>query len=105
MPEPWAILTRRYGGETTSPTFAQLKEAMAELYHETLLRLAEGDYSEHGSASLRFGNDTGPMYLLEVNRLRQMRFEEWADQDYERELAPPRTMQSVPQDMALRLWS
>jgi hypothetical protein len=104
MTQSWVILTRRYGGETRSPTAAQLSDAIAELYHETLPGMTEGDYAEHGAASLRYGYDDGPMYVLEVNRLREVTLEEWADQDYEAELAPPRRMCEVPQDQALRLW-
>lgn len=33
MSQPWVILTRRYGGDTTNPTAAQLDAAIAELYH------------------------------------------------------------------------
>ena len=105
MSEPWVILTRRYGEETGSPTAAQLAEAIAELYHETLPDMTDGDYAEHGAASLRYGYDDGPMFVLEVNRLREITLEEWADQDYEQELAPRRRMQVVPEDQALRLWT
>ena len=104
MSQPWVILTRRYGGDSRGPTVAQLAEAVAELYHETLPGMTEGDYAEHGSAWLRYGNDDGPMYVLEVNRLREVALEQWADQDDEQELAPPRTMYQVPEDQALRLW-
>lgn len=104
MSEPWAILTRRYGEDIRSPTVAQLAVAVAELYHETLPGMTEGDYAEHGAASLRCGFDDGPMYILEVNRLREVRLEEWADQDFEKELAPPRTMHDVQEDEALLLW-
>ena len=105
MSQPWVILSRRYGGDTRSPTVAQLAEAIAELYHETLPSMTEGDYAEHGAASLRFGHDDGPMYVLEVSRFREITLEEWADQDYEQELVPPRRMHEVPKDQALRLWS
>lgn len=105
MSEPWVILTRRYGSDTRSPTAAQLAEAVAELYHETLPGVTEGDYAEHGAASLRYGYDDGPMYVLEISRLREVRLEAWADQDFEQELGPPRTMHQVLEDHALRLWS
>ena len=105
MSKPWVILARRYGGDTRNPTVAQLSEAVAELYHETLPGMNEGDYAEHGAASLRCGYDDGPMYVLEINRIREITLEEWADQDYEEELAPPRRMREVPEDQALRLWS
>jgi hypothetical protein len=105
MSEPWIILTRRFGGNTRSPTMAQLAEAIAELYHETLPGMTEGDYAEHGAASLRYGYDDGPMFVLEVDRIRQVTLEEWADQDYEQELVPPRRMQFVSEEQALRLWA
>ena len=94
-----------YGGDTRNPTVAQLADAVAELYHETLPGMTEGDYAEHGAASLRYGYDEGPMYLLEVNRRRDVRLEEWFDQDFEQELAPPRTLHDVSEDQALRLLS
>jgi hypothetical protein len=105
MSDPWVILTRRYGGDTRSPSAAHLGEAVAELYHETLAGMTEGDYAEHGAALLRYGYDDGPMYVLEVSRLGEVRLEEWADQDFEQELAPLRTMREVPEEQALQLWS
>jgi hypothetical protein len=105
MSQPWVILARRYGSDTRSPTVVQLAEAVAELYHETLPGMTEGDYAEHGAATLRYGYDDGPMYVLEVSRLREVTLEEWADQDYEQTLAPPRRMRDVSEDQALRLWS
>jgi hypothetical protein len=105
MSDPWVILTRRYGDDIRSPSAAQLAEAVAELYQEALPGMTEGDYAEHGAASLRYGYDDGPMYVLEVSRLGDVRLEEWADQDFEQELAPPRTMHEVPEEQALQLWS
>ena len=105
MSEPWTILLRRYGEETRDPTAAQLADAVADVYHEKLPGMTEGDYAEHGAASLRHGYDDGPMYVLEVSRLREVTREEWADQDYEQALAPVRTMREVPEGQALRLWS
>jgi hypothetical protein len=105
MSRPSVILTRRYGSDTRSPTAAHLAEAIAELYHETLPGMTEGDYAEHGAACLRYGYDDGPMYTLEISRLREAHFEEWADQDYEQELCPPRTMHDVSGEHALRIWS
>jgi hypothetical protein len=104
MSQPWVILTRRYGEDTRSPTAVQLAQAIAELYHETLPGMTEGDYGEHGAASLRYGYDDGPRYVLEANRLGEVTLEEWADQDYEHELAPPRLMRDVPEDQALQIW-
>lgn len=105
MNQPWIILTRRYGGDIRNPTAAQLAEAIAELYHESLPGMTEGDYAEHGAASLRYGYDEGPMFVLEASRLHELMFEEWADQDYEQELAPSRTIHAVPEAQALQLWT
>ena len=70
----------------------------------TLQGMTEGDYAEHGAGSLRFGYDEGPMFVLEVSRLRDVTFEEWADQDYEQQLAPQRKMNLVSEEHALQLW-
>lgn len=105
MSEPWLILTRRYGGDTRSPSAAQLAEAIAELYHESSPDMTEADHTEHGVASLRYGYDDGPMHVLEVNRIHELTLEEWADQEYEQALAPPRRLCGVPEDQALLLWS
>jgi hypothetical protein len=43
------------------------------------------------------------MLVLEVDRLRDVTLEVWADQDYEHELDPARTMRTVPEAQALRL--
>ena len=51
--------------------------------------------------SVAAGYDDGPMCVLEINRLREVRLEEWADQDFEQELAPPRTMYDVSEDRAV----
>lgn len=104
MSEAWVILRERYGDETSAPTQGQLTRAVAELYHETLSGMLEGDYEEHGTAALRYGFDDGPMYVLEINRRGECRFEEWADQDFEQELAAPRFLHNVSEGQALRLW-
>jgi len=105
MTQPWVILARRYGDGIRNPSVAILAEAVAELYHEELPGMTQGDYAEHGAASLRYGYDDGPMYVIEVSRLGEVTLEEWADQDHEQELAPPRRLRKVPEHQALRLWS
>jgi dihydrofolate synthase/folylpolyglutamate synthase len=102
--QPWTILTARYGGDTRNPTDTQLAEAIAELYHEALPGMTEGDYAEHGAAFLRYGWDDGPMFVVAATRLREVTLEEWADQDFEQELAPARAMRDVSEDRMLQLW-
>ena len=66
--EPWTILTRRYGGDVRDPSPADLAAAIHELYHEDLAGMTSADYEEHGSATLRYGFDEGPMFLVTVTR-------------------------------------
>ena len=101
----WVILVSRYGRDTNAPSHEMLASAIRELYFEDLPTMTEGDYEEHGSASLRVGSDEGPMYVLEVTRSGTVRFEEWADQDFETPRSPPRVMVSVPRAHALQLWA
>lgn len=103
MYEPWVILTRRYGEDVRSPTTQQLADAVSEVYHETIPGMTLAFYAEHGSALLRYGYDEGPMFVLYVDRLHQVVFEEWADQDYEVELAPARKMRDVSEVLACEL--
>jgi len=65
--------------------------------------MTEADYEEHGAAQLRHGFDIGPMYVLEVTRSGTVRYEEWADQDFNTPLSPSKTMLSVSQTRALEL--
>jgi hypothetical protein len=104
MTEPWLYLLHRYGNETSSPTTADLAETIREIYHEDLPGMTEGDYEEHGAASLRFGYDEGPMFVLEFTRGGIARFEEWADQDYETEICPPKELSSLSENTSLELW-
>jgi hypothetical protein len=104
MDEPWLILSRRYGGDVRNPTAGELALAIEEQYVENLPGMTEADYEEHGAASLRYGFDDGPMYVLEVSRGGAVTLEEWADQDYQTALSPRRSMASVPAGRALELW-
>jgi hypothetical protein len=97
MHKPWVILTRRYGDDVRNPTARQLAEAVSELYHETI------PDAEHGSVFIRYGYDDGPMFVLDLDRLHQVVFEEWADQDFGAELAPPRKIRDVSEMQASQL--
>jgi hypothetical protein len=101
----WLILSRRYGGEERDPSGETLADALRELFVEDLPGMTDTDYAEHGAASLRYGFDDGPMFAVEVDRRGRARFEEWADQDYERELSAPRTARVRSLDEALQLWT
>jgi hypothetical protein len=106
MGQPWTILTQRWGHDVREPSVAELKVAIWQLYFETMNgELPDAHYAEHGAAWLRHGYEEGPMYLLEIDRNRRVRFEESADQDFEREAAPPQAASNVSEESAIRLWS
>ncbi len=104
MSNPWCYLLYRYGEETGPPTRDDITAAARELYEETLPGMTEAAYEEHGAASLRYGYDEGPMYVLEITRHGTARWEEWADQDYRVELCPMREIKSLPYGNAVLLW-
>jgi hypothetical protein len=86
-----------------APSPSELNNAVTELFHEDAPDMTEADYAEHGVAHLRYGFDDGPMYVLEVSRTGKATLEEWADQDFEQELRPARTI-SVTAQQAVDLW-
>jgi hypothetical protein len=104
MPTPWVILERRFGDSIHNPSMAELSASIRELYHENLPGLTAGDNEEHGSASLRYGYDDGPMFVIAVTRSGVVTFEEWSDQDYGQEVRPPLSRESVPEHQALDLF-
>ncbi len=77
---------------------------MVEIHHENIPSMTERDYAEHPSASLRYGFDDGPMYVLNVYRSKTVYFAQWSDQDYERELEPELERVNVSEGDALQLW-
>ena len=104
MKQAWIILTTRNGEDIRSPTEKQLADALNELYVDHSHEPGREDEFENGSASLRFGYDDGLMYVIEVMCSGTVTFEEWSDQDYEIELAPPQKMRDVTKTNAMELW-
>lgn len=100
----WVILSGRYGGDIRAPTSDQLRSALAEVYNENHPSMTEWDYAEHPNAWLRYGFDDGPMYVLNVYRSGAVYFAQWADSDYENELAPEAEKINVSEREAHRLW-
>jgi len=103
--EPWLILTTRYGGDIRDPSADDLTTALNEIYQETLDGMTDAYYAEHPNAWLRYGFDDGPMYVLDVYRNGRVIFGQWADQDYETELAPETTIENVIEERAFQLWT
>jgi hypothetical protein len=91
----WCIATGRYGADIRSPTDNDLVRLVREVFHESLPGMTEEDYAEHGSMHIRLGTDDGPMYVLTIARDGQLTLEQWSDQDYEDELAPPAYVDAV----------
>jgi hypothetical protein len=103
-PTPWVILSCRYGADIRQPSGEDLASALADVFHENLPSMTEGDYAAHPCASIRYGFDAGPMHVLEVRRGGRVQFSQWADQDYETELEPEMAIDGVGENEALRLW-
>ncbi|MBX3628109.1 MAG: hypothetical protein KF892_24075 [Rhizobacter sp.] len=104
MEAPWFILSHRYGGDTSDPTAKELSAALDEVYEENHPSMTRADYEEHPSAYVRYGTDTGPMYVLYIGRSKAATLEQWADQDYGEELSEPLTIENVSRDQALDMW-
>jgi hypothetical protein len=101
---PWVILSSRYGGDTREPTVDQLRRALTDVYNESEPSMTEGDYAEHPNASLSYGFDDGPMYVLNVYRSRTVYFSQWTDPDYGSELAPEAEKTNVSESEVRELW-
>ena len=96
MADPWCILTTRMGADIREPTDAQLRAALQDVY--------ASDDDEHPDAWVRLGEDDGPLFVVAVHSSRRVEFTQWADADYENELAPQVTSRDVPSDVVLAPW-
>lgn len=104
MTHAWLTLTELDGSVVADPTEQQLTDAIDIVYDKNRLAAKEAEGDEFASVSLKFGYDDGLMYEIEIIHGGTLRFEEWSDQDYEIELAPPRIMLAVSKSHALELW-
>jgi len=96
MESGWWILTTRWGVDIVSPTTAQLQCALEEVF--------SAKDPEHPNSWLRFGHDHGPMFVLDVYESGTVVLEEWADTEFQLELAPPRLLTGTTPAAAMRLW-
>lgn len=96
MQDGWWVLTTRWGVDIVSPTTAELQGALEELF--------SAKDPEHPNSWLRFGRDDGPMFVVDVYEGGTVVFEEWADTEFEFELASPRQLTGATRATALRLW-
>ena len=94
--DSWCILTTRLGKDVREPTDADLKDALVEV-------LSTADV-EHPNAWLSLGLGDGTMYVLDVCGAGTIMFNQWADADFEEELAPPTKLADVSIEDAQRLW-
>lgn len=103
MKNPWFILTKRYGGDTRDPSAEELRAALTEVFVEDLPGMTRADYKEHPSAFVRYGTDSGPMYVLYIDRSRAATLEQWTDHDFGDELAQPLTMKGISLGQAIEM--
>lgn len=96
MSNSWCILTTRMGADIRSPSDEELQTILKEVLSAT--------DQEHPNSWLRFGYDTGPMFLLDVYIDGTILFGQWLDTDYDKEFAPEGRLERVSFDDALRLW-
>lgn len=92
----WCILTTRFGADIRSPSEDDLHKALKEVF-----TLSDG---EHPNASLRLIDENDRMYLLGVYEGGLVIFEQWADSDFEEELAPQRRRVDASLEDVLPLW-
>ncbi len=81
MTNSFCILTTRFGRDKVDPISVDLESAIDEVFS------LQDD--EHPNTWLRFGSDKGEMFTLDVYHGCRIVFEQWADTEYETELAPP----------------
>jgi len=98
MGEPWFILTKRFGADVRDPSLEDLKAAVREIVDP-----AHVSDIEHTNCFARFGHDEGPMYVLTYDTDRCVTFEQWADPDFETELAPAGYLSNVSPAEAVTL--
>jgi hypothetical protein len=98
MSEAWFILTKRFGADVPDPSSDDLRAAVGEVVDPE-----HASDSEHTNTLVRYGHDDGPMYVLSYDADRCLTFEQWADQEFESELAPAGYRRDVPPAEALRL--
>ena len=103
--DSFLILSDRFGGDFRDPTERKLEDTLRSVYIEDHPQLTEADYEEHPGASLRFGSDEGPMFVVYVYRHGEVVLEQWADMDFEAELVAPLYLHRVSIEDALRLWN
>jgi len=84
MSESSLRLHFRFGNEIESPTDADIRTALAEVFHESHPDLVDGDYVEHPNAWLQFGYENGAdwsLIVVDVYRSGAVSYSRWADQD------------------------
>ena len=99
-------LTFRYGSEIESPSLADMRAALAEVFHENHPDLTEGDYVEHPNSWLEYGFQNGDdwtVITVDVYRTGLALYSHLADQDDDEPRADHR-LQNVTEDRALELF-
>ncbi|MDH4611358.1 hypothetical protein [Pseudomonas sp. BN102] len=84
------------GEDIPSPTDEQLQATLKDVFSSS-----DG---EHPNAWLCLGQDAGPMFILDIYSSGLVVFGQWADPDYEEELAPESRLNGVSFEVASMLW-
>jgi hypothetical protein len=84
------------GVDIRSPSDEDLQLALREIWSFS--------DSEHPNSWLRFGFESGQMYMLDVYEGGTVIFSQWADPDFENEMTPERKLTNVSIQVALGLW-
>ena len=96
----------RYGNQIESPSLADMRAAVAEVFRENHPDLTEADYAEHPNSWLEYGFQSGDdwtVIIVDVYRTGLTLYSHWADQDDDAPRAEHR-LQNVTEDRALELF-
>lgn len=93
----WVILSTRYGGDIRQPSQRELAQAIDEVVTDDL------DDAEHPNAWLRYGDDDGPVYVVDAYRDGTVICSQFADQD-DVDPVSKTTLEDVTREQLLSLW-
>jgi hypothetical protein len=84
------------GADKREPTDDELLAVLKDVF--------TSNDDEHPNAWLRVGSDDGPMFVVDVYSSRRIVFEQWADADFDNQLAPEIILSDVQLELAMGLW-
>src|SRR5262249_21833578 len=103
MSTPWFHLTTRIGESIISPSVADMRGALEELFQGELHGFDRGDDEEHLNTWLTYGFDDGPLYDVDVYSSGKVILSKYRDADYN-DLEEELTLLGVTQTRVEELW-